>query len=144
MPAFVTQRAVRFSDCDPAGIVYFPRCFDLMNGVVEDWWTAMGFPWRTTIPERRLGLPTAVMTTEFLAPSFLGDPLTCSLTVVRIGGASLDLRHEVRSDGQLRFRAAQTVVCTSLDTHKSQPWPEDVRSAFAAYLESPHAHDPSA
>ena len=25
---------VRFSHCDPAGIVYFPRYFDMINGVV--------------------------------------------------------------------------------------------------------------
>ena len=28
---------VRFSHCDPASIVYFPRYFDMINGVVEDW-----------------------------------------------------------------------------------------------------------
>ena len=36
---------VRFSHCDPAGIVYFPRYFDMINGVVEDWFAGtLGLP----------------------------------------------------------------------------------------------------
>ena len=34
---FVTERKIRFSHCDPAGIVYFVNFFDMVSGVVEDW-----------------------------------------------------------------------------------------------------------
>ncbi|PWC33390.1 thioesterase family protein [Azospirillum sp. TSO35-2] len=141
---FLTRRTVRFADCDPAGIVYFPRCFDMLNGVVEDWWAAMGFPWRVTIPERRIGIPTVAMAATFVAPSMLGDELVCTLVVARIGGASLELRHAVTGDGGLRFRAEQTLVCTDLTTHKAQPWPDDLRLAMTRFLETDHAQHPSA
>lgn len=150
MTGFVTRRTVRFSDCDPAGIVYFPRCFDLLNGVVEDWWAEMGFPWRVTVAKRGLGLPTVAMAAAFVAPSRLGDALTCTLTVARIGRASMALRHRVhgtgdeRGMGDLRFNADQTVVCTDLATHASQPWPDDLRNAMTRYVEDDHARDPSA
>ncbi|MBP2297368.1 acyl-CoA thioesterase [Azospirillum picis] len=144
MPAFVTRRTVRFADCDPAGIVYFPRCFDLLNGVVEDWWAEMGIPWRVMIPERAIGLPTVAMAANFVAPSRLGDELVCTLTVVRLGGASLDLRHSVAGDDGVRFRAEQTVVCTALATNRPQPWPDDLRAAVTRYLESDHAQHPAA
>jgi 4-hydroxybenzoyl-CoA thioesterase len=36
MARFETTRVLRFGDCDPAGIAYYPRYFDLLNGVVED------------------------------------------------------------------------------------------------------------
>ena len=34
---FTVERRVRFADCDAAGIVFFPRYFEMLNGVVEDW-----------------------------------------------------------------------------------------------------------
>ena len=30
---FRVRQLIRFSYCDPAGIVYFPRVFDLINGM---------------------------------------------------------------------------------------------------------------
>ena len=32
-----TERTVRFSDGDPAGIVFFPQYLVMLNGVVEEW-----------------------------------------------------------------------------------------------------------
>jgi 4-hydroxybenzoyl-CoA thioesterase len=34
--AFTRTVAIRFSHCDPAGIVYFPNYFDMFNGLIED------------------------------------------------------------------------------------------------------------
>ena len=58
MSAFQQQRAIRFSDCDPAAIVFYPQYFVMFNGLVEDWVDAMGLGYRRLIAERRLGLPT--------------------------------------------------------------------------------------
>ena len=35
--SFTTTRKVRFEHCDPAGIVFYPRYFEMINGTVEDW-----------------------------------------------------------------------------------------------------------
>ena len=35
--AFTRTVRIRFSHCDPAGIVYFPHYFDMFNGLIEDW-----------------------------------------------------------------------------------------------------------
>jgi 4-hydroxybenzoyl-CoA thioesterase len=37
--AFTRTVPIRFSHCDPAGIVYFPHYFDMFNGLIEDWYT---------------------------------------------------------------------------------------------------------
>jgi DNA-binding MarR family transcriptional regulator len=34
---FRRPRLIRFSDCDPAGIVFYPQYFVMLNGLVEDW-----------------------------------------------------------------------------------------------------------
>jgi len=34
---FIATRVVRFADCDPAGIVFFPQYLVMLNTLVEQW-----------------------------------------------------------------------------------------------------------
>ena len=44
---FARERLIRFSHCDPAGIVYFVNFFDMVGAVVEDWFRdAVGLPFQ--------------------------------------------------------------------------------------------------
>ena len=47
--AFTRSVPIRFSDCDPAGIVYFPHYFDIFNGLIEDWYSC--WSWGTPTPK---------------------------------------------------------------------------------------------
>jgi 4-hydroxybenzoyl-CoA thioesterase len=144
MAQFETTRVLRFGDCDPAGIAYFPRYFDLLNGVVEDWWGMMGHPWKILFGQRRIGLPTVRFEVDFRAPAFLGDELRFSLMVKRIGKKSVELDHSVRRGETMLWQCMQTMVATSLDTHRSIVWPDDLRAALVSFQEAPHAHHPAA
>jgi 4-hydroxybenzoyl-CoA thioesterase len=135
---FVARRTVRFGHCDPAGIVYFPRYYELLNGVVEDWWDHLGLPWTGLIGERRIGMPTAQLDARFVAPSFLGERLDFELRVAHLGRSSLQLEHRVVGPaGDERVRFAQRIVATSLDTHRPIAWPEDLREALQRFKETP-------
>ena len=37
--SFQISTKVRFGDVDPAGIVFYPRYFEMLNAAVEDWFT---------------------------------------------------------------------------------------------------------
>lgn len=136
MARFEATRVLRFGDCDPAGIAYYPRYFDLLNGVVEDWWISMGVPWRTLFGERRIGLPTVRFEVDFRAPAFLEDELRFTLSIRRIGGKSIELEHLVQRGATTLWQCAQTLVATSLDSHRSIPWPDDLRAALVSFQES--------
>jgi len=144
MASFETMGVLRFGDCDPAGIAYFPRYFDMLNSVVEDWWGAMGLPWKTLFGERRIGLPTVRFEADFRAPALLGDELRFTLAVKRVGQKSVDLDHTIRRGTTILWQATQILVVTSLDTHQSMTWPDDLRAALVSFQEAPHAHHPSA
>lgn len=137
MSTFSTQRPLRFGDCDPSGIAYFPAYFDILNGVVEEFWGWLGFPWSQLIGTRRIGLPTAHLESDFVKPSRFGDMLDFALTAARLGERSLHLAHRISAAGEPRWSAKQVVVVTDLDTHRSRPWPEDLRDALARFMESP-------
>ena len=134
---FVAQRVVRFSDCDPAGIVFFPQYLVMLNGIVEQWFDeALQVPYANLIGARRLGLPTVRLELDFTAVSRHGDHLEWQLGVTKLGHSSLTLLHDCRGgDGnELRLRARQVMVCTSLLTHRPQALPEDVRKAIALLI----------
>lgn len=133
MSAFVTERRIRFSDCDPAGIVFYPQYFVLFNGAMEDWVDALGVGFENLVAKRRIGLPSVRIEADFQAVSRMGDRVQLVLDVERVGEKSITLAWRCISadDGEVRMAMKQVVVTTSLDTHKAVPVPADLRAAIA-------------
>jgi 4-hydroxybenzoyl-CoA thioesterase len=134
MTLFSFDRELRFGDCDPSGIAYFPSYLNILNGVVEQFWATIGFPWPGLITVRKIGTPTVHLTCDFSRPSMFGDLLTFRLRVRRVGGASLHLEHVVSSADGIRWRARQILAAMSLVDHHAIPWPDDIRTALLAHL----------
>jgi 4-hydroxybenzoyl-CoA thioesterase len=133
---FTAERRVRFADCDAAGIVFYPRYFEMLNGVVEDWFAGpLAASFRELHLDRHVSVPTAAVEARFIAPSRLEDSLELTLTVTRLGGASCGLRHRIRCCDQPRFEATQTIVYVGRSM-KPEPWPEDLRARIAPFLET--------
>ncbi|HEX7439362.1 MAG TPA: thioesterase family protein [Caldimonas sp.] len=130
--AFRRERLIRFSDCDPAGIVFYPQYFVMFNALVEDWITEdFGIGYGALVMERRVGLPTVRLEADFSAISRLGDRVTLALEVERLGTRSLTLALRCEgADGVPRMTMRQVLVATSLDTHRAIPLPADLRAAI--------------
>ena len=130
--AFRRPYRIRFSDCDPAGIVFYPQYFVMLNGHVEDWFGAgLGIPYRNLIVDRRIGLPSVRLEVDFTAVSRMGDDVELALAIERLGRASLTLSHSITgAGGELRMRMRQVLVATSLETHGALALPDDVRTAI--------------
>ena len=134
---FWRQRMIRFSDCDPAGIVFYPQYFVMFNGLLEDWVAeGLGIGFHGLLIERRIGLPTARLEVDFKAVSRMGDQVRLSLGVERLGSRSMTLylRCEGHDRGDLRVAVRQVVVTTALDTHRAVELPADLRTAAEAFL----------
>ena len=131
---FAVDRLVRFSHCDPGGIVYFPRYFDLMNAMVEDWfYQRLGLDYAGRLMSDGQGLPTVHAECDFVRPSLMGETLTWGLTVERVGTSSITVKIAAACDGEERLRATLVLVATSLDTHRPIPLPDDLRQAVETY-----------
>lgn len=133
MKAFEVPRRIRFSDCDPAGIVFYPQYFVMFNGLLEDWVDGpLGIGFADLVSRRRIGLPTVRLEADFRAVSRFGDDVVLSLAVDRLGGRSLtlDLRCTAAADGELRMAVRQVIVTTSLETHQAVDVPADLRAAI--------------
>ncbi len=132
---FSTERKIRFSHCDPAGIVYFVNFFDMIGGCVEDWFDrAVGLPFNEMHLRRRVGFPIVNTSCEFSRPCHLGDRLVLELEVAQLGRSSIEFALCGRVGEEEKFRARHKVAMMSLDTLRAVPIPDDLRARMLPYL----------
>jgi 4-hydroxybenzoyl-CoA thioesterase len=133
---FTTERKIRFSHCDPAGIVYFVNFFDMVGGAVEDWFSeALGADAHAELIRRRVGFPIVNTGCEFFRPCHLGDRLQLELVVARLGRSSIEFAVTGRVAGDEKFRARHKVAMMSLDSQRAMPIPEDMRAKMQPYVQ---------
>ena len=131
---FARPVRIRFSHCDPAGIVFFPQYLVMTNALVEDWFNeGLHIDYAHMIARRRIGLPIVKLECEFSRPSQMGETLTLSLGVTRIGGRSISIDIAGRCGDEIRFSAKQVLVTTSLENGGSIDIPHDIAGALAAF-----------
>lgn len=131
---FYSDMLVRFSHCDPAGIVFYPHYFVMFNGLVEDWFNhGLAINYANFITERRLGLPIVSLNCDFIGPSKIGEVITLALKLEHIGNSSLRLAIHAIYEEQKRLAAQLTLVVTSLDGLRAMAVPEDLRARLTDF-----------
>lgn len=133
--AFRQARKVMFKDCDPAGLVFFPRFFEMMNDCVEGFFDHVGHPFEAL--HGRGAVPTVDIQAGFPAPSRHGDRLRLSLWVEAVGRSSAALRilTEAEPGGEARMHYRAVLVLVGADGRPME-WPAAVRRAMTGYQES--------
>ncbi|MEY1556147.1 acyl-CoA thioesterase [Yoonia sp. R2331] len=130
---FTFPQKVLFRHCDPAGIVFYPRYFEMINDCVEAFFAKLGFPFEDI--HKQSGVPTAQIETRFSAPSRHGDELLLTLAVARVGRSSLGLEIDAHAGRECRFSCSSTLVYIN-ETGRAAPWPADLKTAFTPYHRS--------
>lgn len=118
---FTLQVPIRFGDCDPAGILYYPRYFDLFHQAMEAWFDgALGLPYATFLNEHRLGLPAVHAQADYRAPTTFGETVRVELRVRSLGSSSIRFGYRVLGpDGG--ERVVGETVCAVLDLDPASP-----------------------
>ena len=125
--------AVEFNHCDPAGIVFYPRYFEMTNSLVENFFAeVMGYSYGRMM-DLGQGVPTARLEVNFRLPSRLGDRLEWQLEVARVGGASVNFVATAMVGDQTRVTAELTLVWVSAGN--PTPWPDVMRARLIASQE---------
>ena len=104
--SFETGALVRFAHVDPAGIVFYPRYFEMLNGAVEDWFDqSLGVSFRDLHLDQGIGTPTVKLEVTFLSPSRLGDDLIIRITPRAVGQSSCTIDVLFTAEGRDRLQA---------------------------------------
>ncbi len=124
---------VEFNHCDPMGIVFYPRYFEMTNSLVENFFADVMDHSFCRMIELRQAVPMARIEVNFKLPSRLGDRLDWSLQVVRVGGSSVNFVATAMVGGQMRLSADLTLVW--VDAGTPTRWPDAMRARFEAFEE---------
>jgi 4-hydroxybenzoyl-CoA thioesterase len=136
MPVFVSERPLRFAECDPAGIVFFPRFLEMMNDLTEDWFEhGLGIPFNALHLAQRRGVPLVHTRVEFLAACRMGERLVLELAVEALGRSSIVLRIRGRVGGEERLRLRHKLAMVSMDGGRlrATPIPDDYRERMERF-----------
>jgi 4-hydroxybenzoyl-CoA thioesterase len=134
----VTYRKVipiEFNHCDPAGIVFYPRYFEMTNSVVENFFAdVLGMSFAEITMRQRRGVPTVRIESNFTAPSSLGDKVEFTLDILKIGKSSVSFRVAGSMQGEQRLSADLTLVWIGTNG-RAEPWPDPLRAALTQFKE---------
>ncbi len=104
--AFHTRLVVRTSHCDPAGIVFYARYFEMLAEAQEDWFDrGLLLPLGRLLRERGRRLVVTGAAAGFERVSRLSDALDIDLWVSAIEGGQFTLSLIASCEGEVRLRA---------------------------------------
>ena len=131
---FSTRIKVRFGDCDPAGLVYYPVIFHYCHVAMEEFFAERcGISYQRLMTDERIGFPTVNAQAEFFVPLVYGDEVEIEVSVTRVGQTSVTFVYSVRraSDAVLCARSTNVHVSMNLETRRAVPIPEHYRRIFS-------------
>lgn len=135
---FTERQTVRFQHCDPAGIVFYPRYYEMLNLTVERLFeSAIGWSWNQLHKELHVTVPTVRIETDFFEASYMEDRLDFELRLDRLGRSSLSFNILCKCGDEERLKALITLVCIDLTRKKAVPWPDPIRARVEAIMANP-------
>jgi 4-hydroxybenzoyl-CoA thioesterase len=133
---------VGWGDCDPAGIVFYPRFYAWMDTVSHVLAREMGIPRESMLPPGldMLGFPVVGTQAQYITPARMDDVLEVRTWVARVGRSSLSLRHEIlriEADGSETVvaygREDRVFISQSADGLRSRQLTPRMREALARF-----------
>lgn len=136
---------VYWGHCDPAGIVYFPRFFDMFHEAMETWFLAcLHAPYQDVIVGRKIGFPSVHTEADFEKPTAFGEWITVELSLQHLGNRSMRLGYRILGEASDDVRGRGATVCAVMDLdpesprfRRSMPLPDDLRAAMQAFMDAP-------
>ena len=115
--AFTSSRRIDFPMVDLAGIVYYPRFWDLAHRFYEESWEyTCDIHYNELLQKHRIGFPLVHSEANFHHPLSYGDIAFCNIVVKKIGDTSITWLFEIFNQNEvLCWTSKQTTVCTSMD-----------------------------
>ncbi len=94
----INRREVRveWGDCDPGGIVYYPRYFEYCDACTNALFERAGLPKPLLLRQYGIaGIPLVESRARYLLPSQFGDTLTVESSIAEWGRSSFVVHHRL-------------------------------------------------
>lgn len=137
MNYFIKQEKIRFQHIDYAGIVFYPRFLEMLNGLVEDWFEeALDRPFSKM--HETNGIPTVDLKVQFKKAARLGEILTKKLWVKELKSSSVICGFRFKDDnGNICLEGEVTLVNVKIsedrNSIKAEVFSEEMKKRITNY-----------
>lgn len=129
---FEHQVTVRLHDTDAAGVLYFAHQFRIAHETYEAFMAAAGFGLGDLLRAGATALPIVHAEADYRAPLRVGDELTVSLSVKRLGRTSFTLDYSLVRAGRVVGRVTTAHVAVDGRTGRKKDLPVRLRRMMRA------------
>jgi len=137
----INKRNVRivWGDCDPAGIVFYPRYFEMFDASTTALFErALGMnKFEFVKAYDSIGYPMVDTRARFLLPTRYGDDVVIETEITEIKRSSFEIRHRLIKDGALAVEGFETRVWVGRDPAdpdkiRAKPLPDEMVAKLKA------------
>jgi 4-hydroxybenzoyl-CoA thioesterase len=138
MLTYTRNTRIEWGDCDPAGIVFYPRYFDMFDSCTTALFSMVLGMTKYQLLRRYhfAGYPMVDTRARFLKPTKFGDDVVIETHIAEFRRSSFDIQHRLTLDGALCVECLDTRVWVERDPDypekiHAKPVPQEVIAKFA-------------
>jgi 4-hydroxybenzoyl-CoA thioesterase len=127
---------IEWGDCDPAGIVYFPRYFEFFDACTRALFERAGLFKRDMLKTYGIaGIPVVDMKSRFMIPSRFGDDVVVESEISKWGKSSFVVHHRLMKDEGMAIECFETRVWVArpkgdAEKFEARSIPDEVKKKF--------------
>ena len=128
---------IEWGDCDPAGIIFYPRYFAMFDHSTTMLITAASGVSKAELLKKYdfAGYPVVSTQAKFIIPTRFGDDIDIESTFTRLGRSSFEIRHQIRKEGKVAVEGLETRAWVGYEPGektkiRARPLPEDLLASF--------------
>jgi 4-hydroxybenzoyl-CoA thioesterase len=127
---------IEWGDCDPAGIVYFPRYFEYFDHCTAGIFEAVGYRKPDLLETFDIaGFPLVDARASFRLPSKFGEDVVVHTTIPEWGRSSFKVHHRLMKGDELGVEGFETRVWVAHDPQRpggirARPLPQELFERF--------------
>ena len=126
---------VRYSECDPQGVVFNANYVAYFDVVITELWRAALGPYQALV-ESGVDMVVAEVNVRFLGPARFDDEVDFEVRLTRIGETGIATRIDAFTSGQPVVEGHIRHVFIDPDTKTKRAIPDHVREGLEPYLEA--------
>lgn len=125
------KRTITFAECDPAGVMFFSRAFELCHAAYE---ALLSEAERDYFRDPEFALPVVDARADYRLPLSRGESVVVKTATDEIGDSSYSMIYEILDEeGGVATTARTTHVCVSKRERRAVPIPEDLRDLLSRH-----------
>lgn len=132
---FTVSRDIRFSDSDPAGIVFYAEFFRMFNDLFEDWLVKrLGIDFADQFQNEQRMFPLVHVEVDFKEARRMGQKMDLSLILTKLGRSSICYDIVGHDDGLEILRGSFVTCIASKKSMSTIEIPSEFRLAMEEYM----------